>query len=69
MTKSSWDLYWIAVDPECHGTGVGRLLLSEVESRARAGGCTHLWVETAGRENYNLRAHSTLRWATRSPAN
>ncbi|MCX7064083.1 MAG: GNAT family N-acetyltransferase [Proteobacteria bacterium] len=52
MTKSSWDLYWIAVDPECHGTGVGRLLLAEVESRARAGGCTHLWVETAGGENY-----------------
>ncbi len=52
MTQSSWDLYWIAVDPECHGTGVGRLLLNEVESRARAGGCTHLWVETAGRENY-----------------
>ena len=52
MTKSSWDLYWIAVDPECHGTGVGRLLLTEVESRSRAGGCTHLWVETAGRENY-----------------
>jgi hypothetical protein len=23
-----------------------------VESRSRAGGCTHLWVETAGRENY-----------------
>jgi hypothetical protein len=21
MTKSSWDLYWIAVDPESHGSG------------------------------------------------
>jgi ribosomal protein S18 acetylase RimI-like enzyme len=52
MTKSSWELYWIAVHPECHGTGVGRLLLNEVESRSRAAGCTHLWVETAGRENY-----------------
>ena len=52
MTRSGWDLYWIAVHPECHGTGVGRLLLAEVESRARAGGCTHLWVETAGRDNY-----------------
>lgn len=52
MTKSGWDLYWIAVDPECHGTGVGRLLLNEVESRARGGGCTHLWVDTAGRDNY-----------------
>ena len=52
ITQSSWDLHWIAVDPECHGTGIGRLLLGEVESRCRAGGCTHLWVETAGRENY-----------------
>ncbi len=52
MTQSSWDLYWIAVHPECHGTGVGRLLITEVESRARASGCTHLWVDTAGRDNY-----------------
>jgi ribosomal protein S18 acetylase RimI-like enzyme len=52
MTRSGWDLYWIAVHPECHGSGVGRLLLGEVESRARAQGCTHLWVDTAGRENY-----------------
>jgi len=52
MTRSSWDLYWIAVHPECHGTGIGRLLIKEVEARARLGGCTHLWVDTAGRENY-----------------
>jgi ribosomal protein S18 acetylase RimI-like enzyme len=52
MTQSGWDLYWIAVHPECHGTGIGRLLINEVESRARAGGCTHLWVDTAGRDNY-----------------
>jgi GNAT superfamily N-acetyltransferase len=52
MTKSSWDLYWIAVHPDSHGSGVGRLLINEVEARARAGGCTHLWVDTAGRDNY-----------------
>lgn len=52
MTRSGWDLYWIAVDPQCQGTGVGRLLLGEVELRARAAGCTHLWVDTAGRDSY-----------------
>ena len=32
-TLGTWDLYWIAVAPEAQGSGVGSLLLEEVERR------------------------------------
>jgi hypothetical protein len=67
MTQSSWDLYWIAVIRRS-GTGVGRLLLAK-SSRARASSCTHLWVETAGRDNYKPTRFFIWRPVTRSPAN
>ena len=52
MTRSSWDLYWIAVHPASQGRGVGRTLLVAVEGDVRARGGTQLWVETAGRPAY-----------------
>jgi GNAT superfamily N-acetyltransferase len=52
LTRSSWDLYWIAVDVARQRGGVGRLLLAEVELRAAGAGCRQLFVETAGREQY-----------------
>ena len=32
-TRGTYDLYWIAVHPDAHGTGVGTALLQEVERR------------------------------------
>jgi len=52
MTESSWELYWIAVDPQTQGSGIGRRLLELVERDARARGATQLFVETAGRPIY-----------------
>jgi ribosomal protein S18 acetylase RimI-like enzyme len=52
MTESSWELYWIAVDPRAQGSGIGRRLLDLVERDARARGATQLFVETAGRPIY-----------------
>jgi ribosomal protein S18 acetylase RimI-like enzyme len=52
MTESSWELYWIAVDPRTQGSGIGRRLLELVERDARARGATQLFVETAGRPIY-----------------
>jgi ribosomal protein S18 acetylase RimI-like enzyme len=52
MTQSSWDLYWIAVDPAAHGRGVGRRLLSAVEHDVRGRRGSRLWVETSGRAQY-----------------
>lgn len=48
----SWDLYWIAVDPELQGSGLGRRLLATVESRVRAAGGLALYAETSGRPRY-----------------
>ena len=52
MTESSWELYWIAVDPATQGHGIGRQLLAEVETRIRAAGGTRLYAETSGRPAY-----------------
>lgn len=52
MTRSSWDLYWIAVDPRRRRGGIGREILRQVEWRAAARGCEQLFIETAGRPQY-----------------
>jgi ribosomal protein S18 acetylase RimI-like enzyme len=51
-TESSFDLYWIAVDPELQGRGLGRLLLARSELRVREAGGRRLYVDTAGRAQY-----------------
>ncbi len=51
-TRSSFDLYWIAVDPKLQGRGLGRRLLAATEARvARAGG-RRLYVDTSARPDY-----------------
>jgi len=51
-TEGTCDLYWIVVDQERQGAGVGTLLLREVESRLTADGCRLLMVETSSRADY-----------------
>lgn len=51
-TDRTWDLYWIAVDPASHGTGIGTLLLREVERRLAALQARLLVVETSSRSEY-----------------
>jgi ribosomal protein S18 acetylase RimI-like enzyme len=53
-TDGTFDLYWIAVHPDAQGSGVGRRLIEEVESRLCAGGGRLLVVETSSREAYAL---------------
>jgi GNAT superfamily N-acetyltransferase len=50
-TLGTYDLYWMAVDPELHGGGVGTALLHAMESRL-AGVARLVVVETAGRSDY-----------------
>ena len=51
-TEGTCDLYWIVVDPERQGAGVGTLLLSEVEGRLRMDGSRLVMVETSSRADY-----------------
>ncbi len=50
-TLGTYDLYWMAVDPALHGTGIGTALLLEMECRL-AGVARLIVVETAGRPDY-----------------
>lgn len=51
-TVSSWDLYWIAVQPARQRSGVGRLLLREVEGQVLKAGGSRVYLDTAGRDAY-----------------
>jgi len=51
-TAATHDLYWIAVDGERQGAGVGSQLLNEVERRLMADGCRLIVVETSSRADY-----------------
>jgi ribosomal protein S18 acetylase RimI-like enzyme len=50
-TVGTFDLYWMAVDPALHGSGIGSALLQEMEQRL-AGVARLVVVETAGRPDY-----------------
>ena len=50
-TLGTYDLYWMAVDPELQGTGMGTTLLMEMERRLE-GIARLIVVETAGRPDY-----------------
>jgi ribosomal protein S18 acetylase RimI-like enzyme len=52
LTDGTYDLYWIAVDPECRRAGVGRLLLDWVEKEICKMGGRLIVVETSGLEKY-----------------
>ena len=50
-TLGTYDMYWLAVDPACHGAGIGTELVAEMERRL-VGLARLIVVETAGRSDY-----------------
>jgi len=52
LTEGTFELYWIAVDPQCRRAGVGRLLFDWVEKDIRQMGGRLIVVETSGLEKY-----------------
>lgn len=52
LTQGTYDLYWIVVDPDAQGRGIGHALLSRVEAEVRARGGRLLLVETSGTPAY-----------------
>jgi len=51
-TVSSYDLYWMAVNPKFQGLGLGRRILTEMENRIRLSGGTRIYIETSNRQQY-----------------
>lgn len=52
LTQSSYDLYWIVVDPAAQGAGIGRRLIAATEAAVRDAGGTALYAETSSRDQY-----------------
>jgi len=52
LTKSSYDLYWIAVDRDRQHSGRGKILLDHVEREIVARGGTRLFIETSSEKDY-----------------
>lgn len=52
LTKGTWDVYWVAVDPGGQGQGVGKALMAFTEGRIRESQGRLVIVETSGRPDY-----------------
>ena len=52
LTRGTWDVYWIAVDPGGQGQGVGRALMAFTEARIKESQGRLVLVETSGRPDY-----------------
>ena len=52
MTDGTYDLYWIAVDPDDRGRGFGQRLLATAEDEVRARKGRLLLIETASQASY-----------------
>lgn len=52
MTESTYDLYWIAVDPQSHGQGIGKQLLQHCEGHVRQRGGRLIIAETSSLAKY-----------------
>ncbi len=51
-TLTSYDLYWIAVEDGCRGTGIGGELLTKTEEKIAKRGGRRIYVETSSRTQY-----------------
>ena len=57
LTQGTYDLYWIAVDPEFQGRGIGHTLLAKVETEVKAQGGHLLLIETSNTPPYISARH------------
>lgn len=52
LTRGTWDIYWIAVDPVAQGQGLGKALLERAEAAIRKAGGRLILIETASKPEY-----------------
>ncbi len=53
LTKSTWDVYWVAVDPGAQGQGVGGALMAFTEGKIQESQGSLILIETSGRPDYD----------------
>jgi len=68
-TESSFDLYWIAVDPTQQGAGLGRQVLAATEAAIRAEKGTRYYAETSSTPKYEPTRKFYLRAGFKEVAN
>ena len=52
LTEGNYDLYWIAVDPDSQGSGVGRRMMAHVEQEVKKRGGRMICLETSSQGGY-----------------
>jgi len=57
LTVGTWDVYWMAVDRELQGQGIGRALLEQAEADIKARGGRLILIETSGTPLYATAQH------------
>lgn len=51
-TKESFDFYWVAVHNDSRSKGIGKRLLAECENVIKAQGGKRIYIDTAGKPQY-----------------
>lgn len=51
-TAGSYDIYWIAIDEQFRGKGIGKVLLTKTENLIRDFGGMNIYIETSSRDQY-----------------
>ncbi len=57
LTEATWDIYWMAVEPELKGRGIGNALLSAAEEQIRVSHGRLAIIETSGTPQYEKTRH------------
>lgn len=52
ITEGTWDLYWMATDPQEQGKGVGSALLDSAETEMKKAGARMCLIETSSKLEY-----------------
>ena len=52
LTEGTWDVYWMAVAPQLKGRGIGRAMLTLVESEIMGKAGRMVLIETSSKSNY-----------------
>ncbi|MBI5560507.1 MAG: GNAT family N-acetyltransferase [Deltaproteobacteria bacterium] len=68
LTRGTYDIYWILVDPESMGKGIGTALLGHVEALLKKAGARLMVAETSGLPSYERARLFYLRCGFREEA-